>query len=255
MQQSNQILGTEINKQNYLEALARVQASRENPQPEIQTTQTTEDFWRVEGVEYRNEIYTVDLSKSILFDGKSKTQDQWAEYSMQAKQSGDFYIGDFPLYHALFTTLFNQENTTQAQEARKFLKKQFEEKWLATLTRIRYTSSGKDEVIHNFGLDDKYSIKETMIGPDEWIKNSQNTNYLEALLGTSDNEKINKVYKWIIGNDAYIGRINSTPKNVVDRVVGFGADPGGADLYCGWYSSISSGSLGVRAKRHTPDLY
>ncbi|PIN95027.1 hypothetical protein COU53_01330, partial [Candidatus Pacearchaeota archaeon CG10_big_fil_rev_8_21_14_0_10_30_48] len=69
--------------------------------------------------------------------------------------------------------------------------------------------------------------------------------FLEALLGSSNKEEINNIYKWIIGNDAYIWRINKNPKQNLERVAGFGSGSVWAGLDCCGYLGGLGASLGV----------
>ena len=221
-------------------------------QPEAGKIITSQDYWTITGVNYRNKIETFDLLKSLLDNGNAKTQDQWVEYSKQAKAKGDFYTGDFPLYHAVFKALFLKKDSadltekTQVEEARGFLEKQFREKWLMTLTRIAYQSTGEDNIIHNYGMSDEYKIQENFIGPNEWVKDSSTPQCYNTLLGNNNIQEINQIYKWITGVPAYLWRLNSKPKNLDERVARFDAGSDWAGLGCyrdplGCYES-----LGVR---------
>lgn len=208
-----------------------------------------EDFWRIPNVNYRNGIYTVDLLKSLLDNGNSKTQEQWVEYSKQAKQNNNFYVGDMPLYHTIFTAL-SKNNGKDAQEAIDFIKAQMRAKWLMTLTRIKYNPKGKDEVVNNYGMDDEYAIKTNFVGADEFIAKSKDTDYLKAILGTNNIDEINEVYQRINGTDAHIWRVNSKPGNIDERVAGFVAslDRVGLNCWDPWYSDSSFGVRPTRAK-------
>jgi len=207
------------------------------------------DFWTISGVNYRNRVHKVDLSKSLLDNGNSKTQDKWVEYSKSAKQRNDFYTGDFPLYHALFRALFfgkDSSDKDKVEEARAFLEKQFKEKWLMTLSRVRYMPSGKDIVIHNFGMPDKIEIPEDFVGKNEWVKDSKTPQVYNTLLGSNNVQEINQIYSWITKKPAYLYRINSKQQGIDERVARFDAYSGGAVLYCYWDPSYTSSSLGVR---------
>ena len=186
---------------------------------------STQDSWKIEGVEYRDGIYTVNLAKQLLDNGNSKTQQEWTNYR---NQSNSFYTADMPLHHSIFKALYQQRDTTEAKEAREFLEQQFREKWLQTLTRITYTPKGKDKlthkkdkVIHNIGTQEQYEINENIVGESGQIINIKTPKFLEALLGSSNKEEINNIYKWITNKDAYIWRINENPKQNLERVAGF----------------------------------
>ena len=207
-----------------------------------------DDFWRIEGVSYRKGIYTVDLAKSLLDNGITKTQDQWINYSKEAKPKQGFYLADMPLYHSIFKAL-SQGTGKDREEAKAFVKEQMRAKYPMTLTRIRYSPQEEDEVIHNLGMDDEYIVKGKMVGPDEYIADSKDTRYLELILGAGNVPEINQVYQAINGTDAYIFRVNEKPKNIDERVVGFLAGTVKAVLYCDGDPQDSGSVVGVRVAR------
>ena len=223
----------------------------EEQQEEQQTIPTTnltstQDSWKIEGVEYRDGIYTVNLAKQLLDNGKAKTQQEWIDYR---NQSNSFYTADMPLHHSIFKALYQQRDTTEAKEARKFLEQQFREKWLQTLTRITYTPKGKDKLTHNIGTQEQYEINENIVGENEQIINIKKPKFLEALLGSSNKEEINNIYKWITNKDAHIWRINKNPKQNLERVARFDLGSDWAYLDCYWGLDYSGASLGVNACR------
>ena len=210
------------------------------------------DFWQVNGVSYRDGIYQVDLAKTLLDKGNTKIQDRWVEYSKKAISNNEFYVGDFPLYHSLFSILFkNKENPnykTKIEEAKKFISDNMFKYWLMTLTRIEYKPSGKDKVIHNYGMQDQYGIQEDIVGKDDYITQINPQNELKAILGSDNINEINQVYNWITGNNAYLWRVNSKPYNDIECVAWFGASPSRAGLDCDGSPDGSNRALGVRAK-------
>ena len=210
---------------------------------------STQDFWSVPGVEYRNGIYRVNLAKQLLDNGQAHTQDQWAEYHKQAKQKGEFYTADMPLYHALFTALYKQKDNPQKrdeiEEARKFIQKQMRERWLTTLTRIAYQPKGEDRIIHNYGTNEQYELEENIVGEDRFIEPGDE-NTLKALLLMDDIDEINSVYHWLNQTNVYLWRLNSKPENIDERVAGFSADSDWASLFCVRYPECSDSSLGVQ---------
>ena len=253
-------------EQAYKDYLARTRdeskktsKTKKQKQAITSTTLTTEfsledltDFWRVNGVNYRNGIYQVGLLKELLDNKVTKTQDEWVEYSKEAIAKDEFYVGDFPLYHALFSTLFRNKDHAQfkdnIEQARQFLQKMFNDYWLMTLSRIKYKPSGQDLVTHNYGLQDKLEVQENILGTNGYINQINPQNELNAILGSNDVNEINQVYKWITGKDAYLWRVNSKPEKIDERVAGFIASSYGAGLGCGGDPSGSDGALGVRAK-------
>ena len=235
------------------------QGKKQTKQQKIPQTTSTgfslEDltnFWQVDGVNYRNGVYQVDLAKTLLDEKATKTQDEWAQYSKEAISKGEFYVGDFPLYHSLFATLFRNKDNSQyegkVKEVKKFILESMFNYWLTILTRIKYNPRGKDLVIHNYGLQDQYEIQENIVGADDSITKINPQNELNAILGSNDVNEINHVYKWITGKDAYLRRVNNKPKNIDERVARCGAGLYWAYPDCNRGPSDSGWALGVRAK-------
>ena len=247
--------------QDYLDRMKNEKQNKPVAKKAKQAAQTTSgifsledltDFWQVNGVSYRDGIYQVDLAKTLLDKGNTKIQDRWVEYSKKAISNNEFYVGDFPLYHSLFSILFkNKENPnykTKIEEAKKFISDNMFKYWLMTLTRIEYKPSGKDKVIHNYGMQDQYGIQEDIVGKDDYITQINPQNELKAILGSDNINEINQVYNWITGNNAYLWRVNSKPYNDIECVARFYAVSDGAGLGCDWGPDNSDGVLGVRAK-------
>jgi hypothetical protein len=233
-------------------AMARLEEALKNgkgvPAPQVPGTgiQANSDFWKIPGVNDRGKIGTYGLSKTLLDNGSSKTQDEWASYSEQAKQRQDFYLGDMPLYHSISTALFKQPESQNREEARVFIQKNMREKYLMTLTRVAYQPKGKDKIIHNFGISEQYLLDELIVGEDRVIE-TKDSKALTVLLGTGDISEINSVYQWLNQTNAYIWRLNNKPKQVDERVAWFDAGSGGAGLDCGGGPADTGAGLGVRA--------
>ena len=251
----DKFMGMEV-KGAYQRYLDRQSAKPEEEKKQETNLEALTDFWTISNVEYRNGIYTVDLAKTLLDDGNAKTQEQWADYSKQAQKSNGFYAGDFPLYHAIFTTLFKNRNGKQKdniEEIRQFIKQKMIEKWLTTLTRIQYNpKKQKDKVMHNYNMPDQYIIEaDSFIGKDGLIKDTANVKEpLHALLSTQqDVKEINNVYKWLTDVDARIWRINSEVKNPEERVARFNVNSDRASLDCDRNPQNSNAGLGVRTAR------
>ena len=95
------------------------------PQNNIQVVSARE-YWQISGVEYRNGVHDVDLAKQLLDGGKSKTQDDWANYSEAAIAQNEFHTPDYPLLYGLAKTLHSaRDDSAKAQgveEAKSFLR-------------------------------------------------------------------------------------------------------------------------------------
>ncbi|MFA5174462.1 MAG: hypothetical protein WC438_04750 [Candidatus Pacearchaeota archaeon] len=203
------------------------------------------DYWTIPNVSYRNGIHTFDLAKTLLENGQAQTQDYWVYYRNIAQPKGEFYTADMPLYHAVFTALFEQKDNPESEEARKFIQSSMRDKWPITLTRIAYQPRGKDKIIHNYKTNEQYELEEKIIGPDRFIK-SRDSPALNALLGDGDIDQINSIYNWINQTNPYIWRVDSKPNEIDERVAGLDANSGWVDLGCGRSPGGALASLGVR---------
>ena len=164
--------------------------------------QSSADFWSISGVQYRNGIYTVDLMKTLLDNGTTKTQDAWATHYESGRDQNEFHIPDYPLFYGIFKTLHtirdDATKATEIAEAHKFLKDTSRAKWLMTLTRIQYQPSGNDLIVHNFGTRDHYEEQVPFIGGDGKVTSSDASLPYQKLLGTNDNTQgIIDVFKWL----------------------------------------------------------
>ena len=207
--------------------------------------------YRISGMEYRNGICQIDISKALLPAG---TQEEHAQGRKQALANNDFYTPDFPLFHGVINALYqNREGPfkNQIESARASLSDLMNGKWLMTLTRIRYAPTGQDSVIHNYGQDDQYEAAIGFVGPDGVIT-KQETNAapaLQALLSTQQSpQEIDQVYKWLRNKNAYLWRVNNRPKNNDERVARFFADSDGASFDCYWVPQGSGAAFGVRVR-------
>lgn len=210
---------------------------------------STDDFWTINNVQYRNQIYNVDLLKTLLDDGSSKTQDEWVEYSINAKKNNDFSCVDMPLQYAIFKALYNSPDNGEKEQARQFIQKSMRETWLSSLSRIFYSPSGNDKIIHNYKiLNEEYEISKLVVGKDRELEVSDK-NVLEALVLTNDVDEVKKVLNWINETPVWIWRLNNKPKDVDERVARFVASDDRAGLSCNWGPSYLGSSLGVRAAK------
>lgn len=211
------------------------------------------DLWRINGVQYRNGIYTVDLKKELLED---KKQDQHTEAAVEAKKNAQFHFPSYPLLHSLVSTLEQNKNNPiykkGIEEARLFIKNSTLKNWLITSTRIIYNPTNeKDIVIHDYKQPDQYSLElDTFIGPDCFITSKEAVNVespLKCLLNTGQSaQEINSIYKWLTDLDAYLYRVNTDRQVKDERVAGFWAASSRAILYCNRYHVSPNSSLGVR---------
>ena len=60
----------------------------------------SDKYWTINGVDYRGTKVNVNLLKTFLDNGASRTQDEWVKYSLEAKRRGDFYTPSYPLFYS-----------------------------------------------------------------------------------------------------------------------------------------------------------
>ena len=119
-----------------------------------------------------------------------------------------------------------------------------------TVNRIKYTPSGKDTIIHNYGLKDQYEIQENIVGREiELVKDTSNPKVYQAILSSDNRAEIQNIYKWITGKSTYLWRVNQKPENIDERVAWFYAFSVGAYLSCGRDPRSSNSALGVRSAK------
>jgi len=210
------------------------------------------DFYRINGINYREGTYTVDLLKNLLDNGNRKTQDGWVEYSQKAQQNNEFYVGDLPLYFAIKHSLYQNRNgkyQDKIENVRKFIKQQMFSSSLITLTRINYNKLGKDKAIHNYKTSDQYELFGDIAGLEGEIINSEtNTkSALGSIIGNNDINEVNKVYKWLTEHNACLHTIDS--KQDDECIVGFTANSMNAFFLCYGILCYKDRSLGIRATK------
>ena len=187
---------------------------------------------------------------------------EWVDF--QTESDKQFLAGGMPPSLPASLAVDNLTNGDYTKEAageiRAFLEKQFREKHLATLTRIKYApiSSSQDEIIHNFGLPAAYSsFIENFAFYDGLEK--RRSNYL-ALLGSDNLKDMPEVYKWMIDHNLYWDRIHNwmidedpylvgiynREDKVLERVVTLHASSNRLRLSSEWRPDWEVASLGVR---------
>ena len=238
-----------------LEGLAIPQTSQDPPEVTgVQgfSLEDKADFWAIRGVSYRNGIYQVDLSKTLLPTG---TQAQHAERRKQALETDSYYVPDFPLFHASINALYQNRDgrfKDEINRAKTSLAALINNKWLITLTRPAYNPDGTASLTHNYDHADSYQkIVSNFVGPDGDITGTANAQeLLQALLDTRQTpQEISQVYAWLRGLPSRLWRVNAKPENRVESTAGFVADSDGSDFDCGRIPVDSDSGLGVRARK------
>ncbi len=192
-------------------------------QPAIIHVVPKAEYWIVSGVSDRGKTGTYEVVREMI---PADTQDNQAvKYGIE--------IPSAPLIWAIADRAydFRTQKPEAAETLKNFLRQGFRQ-YPNTSSRIAYNPSGTDEVTHNYGTSDQYSLSANVVGPDSWMENMSDKSVLESILGTSDTTKINKVSNWINGTNSRIWRLNSRPKQRDERVVRFVALDGRLDLGC-----------------------
>ncbi len=185
------------------------------------------DSYRITGVRYRNGIYAVDFSKSVL---PEKTQDEHAEHAKQAKPD-EFVAASAPLVYAICRSLYKNEERQYkkfVENARQTLEEVIgEEIFICTLSRAIYNPNGVNDVIHEYKQKTQYTKKATLIGDENFIVLAGATEYSQALLDTTDEVvQINEVFKWVTKENSYARRFKSQPTKKAEQVVALGVYDG-----------------------------
>ncbi len=177
----------------------------------------------IPGVVYREQTGTYAIFEQMT---PSMNQEMLAEFYEKEKQKGNPHPTDAPLIWAIAIKSYELKNQKPeaSERLRKFLQQGFKIH-PNTLTRVAYNKfSGKDrkdKIIHNYKTLDEYSIYQKVVGPDGFVNYAQHKRVLEALLGTSDVSKINRMSQWINETNNYFWRLNSKPNRKFERTAWF----------------------------------
>lgn len=163
----------------------------------------------------------------------SMNQDKLAEFYEKEKQKGN----PLPLNSIQMFEIISDAVKSGNDDLKNYLQEGLQ-RWSNTLTRVIYNPIGEeDEIIHNYGTSDAYSVMGDIVGKDGLIKNIDNSNALESLLGTKDIKKLNEISNAINSTPMYFWRFNSKTSEKVERVAGFNAYDDGLLLYAYRYLS------------------
>ena len=189
------------------------------------------DRFIISPIEYHNGFYAVACSTELLDGGEMHTQDDWIEYS----QGSGWSLPSGPMYHATLAALYRERDGIEKESIKKIkelFKKDFANYSMMTSTRIEYSKSGLDKVVHDLGLSDSYELKNLVAGPWCFVNdNSCFDNTIDALLGTKDLDEVEQVYEWVSGKKPYFWRLNNPDKKERVLVLGFGSHSFGIGAY------------------------
>ncbi len=210
-----------------------------------------QNCYRITGVRHNCKTRAVatfayDLSKSPL---EVATQDVHVARAKAAKPT-EFRACPAPVVYAVAKALWLHRDDDKwkvvVETARQTLNGIIGpgKPWVNTLSRVKWSPNGPDEMIHNYGLPDQYSLSKDLVGPDGYIKEAETKAdaYVAALFDTDDTvEMVNQVFKWITDKDSHAWRFKQHPAKIEERVVALGV----GNLGGGGFSLCANGDVVV----------
>lgn len=193
----------------------------EKIQEQIETgfrIEETPMVFTIYGVEYLGKKVIVSWYKNLMDGGNIHTQNEW----IRRKENSP----DIALYHATFVALY--ENRTgpyvvSVERIRKMFKKDFEDEWMMTSTRIKYDNEGEDEIIHDYKNKNEYVVKAYVKGHSSFIESGDvSLELLNSLLGSRNKNEIVKVYTWLMEIKPFLFRLERKPMRTTERAVVLG---------------------------------
>lgn len=177
------------------------------------------DRYRVHGISYNGKISTVDISKALLDNGASHVQSDWVEITKQE----EWKLPSGPLYFAVLAALYDNKNADNVGEVKEMLAKDFKNYFMMTSTRVRYSNNDLDTVVHDFRYATERAEEMNIVGSDGYVSGTSGFGVeMRALVGIDDCQKIEQVGRWITGKKPYLYRLNSKPKEDVERALVLG---------------------------------
>ncbi len=211
------------------------------------------DRWVAHGVMYRNDVVDVHVSKVLLDGGSSRSQDGWVQFY---QANGFWRPGCGQLQFALHDALLRNKDCIEQRQKVFFdglvavLRDDFDSNkpYKMSITRVGYVATGLDEVIHNYGYLDTFSVRKRIVGPDGCL-GAGCEDVVEGLFGTRDMNQVNKVYTWLTGKKARLYRLNSTPTQRTERVLVLGCIDDNFNIYANGNVNVSRPARGLVAVR------
>lgn len=172
------------------------------------------DRFRFYNVCLDDRLWTVNLRKKLLDNGRSRMQYQWNKRLISSENKENWQLASGPLYHAVLAALhYNQDHPEKKQrkiiqECRKMHAKDFKDYWMTTSTKIIYTSEGLDKIIHDYGAPEQKEIELAFVGDNKYITEKSGLEQeMKALLGANDMGEIESVYHDLTGKKFFLWRV------------------------------------------------
>jgi len=152
--------------------------------------------------EVNNELGDYKLMKKM---SSPMTQNELAEIYEKGKSKGK----PIPMNSIQHIELFEDAVKSGFNELINFFGENLQNNPI-TLTRVIYNSCKKDEVIHNYGTSDAYTLVGDIVGEDGYIERLSNKEVLKSLLGTKDISKLDKIFNGIYpASKMFLRRVNA----------------------------------------------
>lgn len=187
----------------------------------------------------QKEIITIDWLKEKIDNGKSHTNDEWAEFSvksslqfqeeaMHSKNLAAFVVGTSLDYMAVHFAL-NEHNHDRnhsriIEKIIQNLSYHYQNSWFATLSRVIYLPHGKDQVIHNYSQANQSIVEGEIAGQQGYIRNNPERfiNFCRLFCGCDDIKKINDANLLVSNSDTYAWPLNKGTSTIDERAVVIG---------------------------------
>ncbi|HIH23784.1 TPA: hypothetical protein HA251_02010 [Candidatus Woesearchaeota archaeon] len=198
------------------------------------TIEQTPRIYRVHNVPYRGENRTVDVTRELLDNGTSRTQDEWLErYPLGT--IGQIGIPDTEIYFALIQTLDKDKEHSDIQQRRtieevtEVIREDFRKYWMMTSTKAY-----PEKTVHQYRTP--YAItKKSINGKSGNLIALPDGDAIAKILGNTTAARLNETACSITGSEIYVYR---NAKNERALVLGVGYDDDGFGIGAG--NGISS---------------
>ena len=159
-----------------------------------------------------------------------------------------FHALSMPEYFSLlFRPLYDSRSDTEAENVRKFIESAMT-RYSATLTKIIYSPTNKDTIMHYKWQKSEQTIQADIAGEDGKISKALSLEASFALTGKSP-EEAKEILHYLTKKQSYIFRITKKPRAQTESVAGFVAYSDRAGLSCGRFPDGRGDGLGVRVHK------
>jgi len=163
--------------------------------------------YTIDGIVCAKNVYSLSLLNQPLEQCKRKDPREWLSYN-QANLK-DYLVVSSRLQFCMLRTLYENREGPFKDLIEKMKKQLFTpiiHEGVATSTRINYSITSIDEVIHDYGLPQKEVVPVPLKGNSAWL-NGMDKSIAQALLGCECREAY-LVTTWISGKFAFLCRQN-----------------------------------------------